>query len=228
MKRFVTFVAAAAFLAAGIAIAQDKPPAPAPKDKPVPQAPLAKLKNQLGVTPEQEAKLKAFREARQAENKAFAEQMKKHRQEMQALRKDPKSDPKKAEALIDQMFKLRAERAKSGIRTGQEWQKVFTPEQLEKMKQGRNRLMGTGLMRGRGAGMGMMNRPGMRMGRPGLGMGLGMRPGFGAHLRRPHMGLRPFGQRGPGARILGRPMASPQLNRLRGSAWMWRWRFDEE
>ena len=226
MKRFVTLVAAVAFLAAAVAVAQDEPQAPAPKAKPAPQAPLQKLKAHLEITPEQEAKLKAFREARQAQNKAFAEQMKKYRDEMQALRKDPKGDPKKAEALIDQMFKLRADRAKAGIKTGQEWQKIFTPEQLEKMKQGRHRLMRQGLIRGRR--MGMMNRPGLRMGRPGLGMGQGMRPGLRAPMPGQRMGLRPFGQRGLGGRTHARPMMRPWLNRLRGQAWMWRWRSDEE
>ena len=116
----------------------------------------------------------------------------------------------------------------AGIKTGQEWQKIFTPEQLEKMKQGRNLLIGPGLMRGRRPGMGMMNRPGLRMGRPGLGMGQGMRPGLRAPMPGQRQGLRPFGQRGLGGRTPARPMLRQWLNRHRGSAWMWRWRFDEE
>jgi Spy/CpxP family protein refolding chaperone len=195
MKRYVTLAAIVGILFAGIAVGQEKQaPAPPAKPKPAPQAPLAKLKDAFEITPEQEAKLKAFREARQNENKAFAEQMKKFRDDMQAFRKDPKADPNKVNALIDQMFKLRADRAKAGIRNNQEWQKIFTPEQLEKMKQGRNRLLGLGFMRGLGQGRGMMG-PGMRMMfRRGMGRGPIGPGGFMG----PRIGRQGFGLRGPG------------------------------
>jgi Spy/CpxP family protein refolding chaperone len=193
MKRYLTTAIVLGILAGGFVLAQERQAPPPPKPKPAPQAPLAKLKDALQITPEQEAKLKAFREARQKENKAFAEEMRKLRGELQTLRQDPKADSAKMNGLIDQIFKLRAERAKSGIMSGQEWGKIFTPEQLEKMKQGRNLLQRPGLMRGRGQGLAP------RVPRMGMGMGMGQRGRLGQGFRAPRMmGRQRFGQRGLG------------------------------
>lgn len=204
MKKFLIMTAMFGVLFAGFVIAQDKPAAPAPavKAKPGFQAPPARMNEALQLTPDQEAKLKAFRESRQAENKAFADEMIKLQGDLRAFRQDPKADPAKVDALIDKVFKLRADRAKAGIRNAQAWRAIFTPEQLEKMKRG-------GPMMGRG--------PGMDMARP-----------FGQ--RGPGMGMaRPFGRRGPGA--MGRDFRPlrhrPWMDRMRGPSRSWGWRWDE-
>ena len=135
-------------------------PAPAKPEKPTAHGPLGRIKGALQLTPEQEVKLKEFHKARQDENKAFSEQMKKVRSDMQALRKDDKADPNKVNGLIDQMFKLQADRAKAQFKNRKDMEKIFTPEQLQKMKDGRGQFMG-GFMPGRMGGPGGM---GMRMG----------------------------------------------------------------
>ena len=173
MSKFVSLIARMAVLALGLsAMAQDQTPPPAPEKAakaPAP-GPQARLKDFLKLTPEQEAKLKDFQKARQDENKAFAEQMKKLRGDMQTLRKDPKSDPAKFNGLIDQMFKLRADQAKAQFKAMKEREKIFTSEQLEKMKNARGMMMrgrmafGQGLRRGFGQGFaGPMGGFGMRM-----------------------------------------------------------------
>jgi len=230
MKRFTTAAAIVGILFTGFVLAQEKPAAPAPpaKAKPAPQAPLAKMKEALQVTPDQEAKLKAFREARRNENEAFAEQMRKSRGDLQSLRRDPKADPAKVNGLIDQIYKLQADRAKAGFRNGQDWQKIFTPDQLEKMKQGRNRLMGMGLRRGRDMGpgvrRGMMLRRGMGSAPRAPMMGPGMRRGFDQRFQTQRMGMQQrFGQRGPGA--MGarhrQGLRRSWMNRLPGLGWKW-------
>ena len=218
MKRFTTAAAIVGILFTGFVLAQEKPAAPAPpaKAKPAPQAPLAKMKEALQVTPDQEAKLKAFREARRNENEAFAEQMRKSRGDLQSLRRDPKTDPAKVNGLIDQIYKLQADRAKAGFKNGQDWQKIFTPDQLEKMKQGRNRLMGLG--------RGMMLRRGMGPAPRAPMMGPGMRRGFDQRFQTQRMGMQQrFGQRGPGA--MGarhrQGLRRSWMNRLPGLGWNW-------
>ena len=169
MRKRMVMMTVIAVLALGLsALAQDKPAAP---DKPAPAVqarPMERMKDALQLTPEQEAKLEAHRKAVTEQRKAFAEQMKKVREEMAALRKDgTKPDPAQSEALIDRMYKLRADQDKAMLRNRLEREKIFTPEQLEKMKQG--------------AGMrirGLMGGALMREGRVGLrrGAALGQRP----------------------------------------------------
>ncbi len=165
-KRLMTTLVIAV-LALGLAgLAQEKPVAP---DKPgrtqmAPGRAPMQGRLDLQLTPEQEAKLEAHRKAAAEQQKGFAEQMKKVREEMQALRKDGAApDPAKHEALIDKMFKLRADQAKLSIRNQAERNKIFTPEQLEKMKNRRGMMMAPGLggMQGR---QGMAGVRGMMMG----------------------------------------------------------------
>jgi Spy/CpxP family protein refolding chaperone len=186
MKKYFAIIALIVLAGFGLsAFAQDKAAAPAQdkKENPGARGPLARIKEDLQLTPDQEAKLKEFQKVRQAEGQAFAEQMKKVRTDLQTLRKDEKADPGKVDGLIDQMYKLQADRAKAQFKNRKDMEKIFTPEQLQKMKNGRERLMG-GLMAGRmGMGMGM----GMRM-----GMGTGMRGAMmhrGAMMRGPMMRL---------------------------------------
>lgn len=199
MKRRAVIAALVALGAFSLgAFAQEKPAEKPRLAAPAAKAPLARVKEALQLTPEQEAKLKEFHKARQTEAQAFGDQMKKLRQEMQALRQDGKADPAKMDGLIDQVFKLQAERAKAGLRSVKEREKIFTPEQLEKMKQGRQAIGRMGLMRNRmgmapGAGMRTQGRMGMR---PGMRMqpGMSMRPGQGMNqglMMRGRMGMRP-------------------------------------
>jgi Spy/CpxP family protein refolding chaperone len=206
MKRYAVIAAMVALVAFGLAaFAQEKPAEKARPASPAIKAPMAGMKVALQLTPEQEAKLKEFQKARQTENQAFGDQMKKLREDMQALRQADKPDSAKMNGLIDQIFKLQAERAKAGIKNAQEREKIFTPEQLEKMKNGRMGMRGPSMGMAPGMGMrsGMMMRGRMGM-RPGMGMQMGMRPG----MMRDRMGMRPgmgmrMGMR-PGMMIRGR------------------------
>ncbi len=125
----------------------------------------------LDLTSDQKAKLEEFWKARQEERKAFLDQMEKFRTELGELRKDPQANEKKIDALIDEMFKLRAGRLKSSFKHQAEVKKIFTPEQQEKLTELRARMAPWRKM-----------RPGAFFGR-----------GGGRHGLRPH----PFWGRGP-------------------------------
>ena len=187
MKRLLTMLVTGAFLAALafplLANAQGAQDKPAEK-KAAPAAPGERMRmlgrDILGLTPEQEKKLEEFRLARQEEAKAFREQTQKLRTEYQELAKDPKANEAKLDGLIDQMSKLQAERMKAGIKNGIAREKIFTPEQLEKMKQYRGAFRGRGPL-GR---MGMMGRGRMgRLGMRGFGMLGPMGPGLGPNFQ---------------------------------------------
>jgi len=162
--------------------------------------------NELNLTPDQETKLKAFREARRKESQDFREQMRKMQTEFRDLTNDPKADLKKVDGLIDEMAKLRASRQKASFRNREEMKKIFTPEQLEKMQNvgGRlNRLgLGLGLM-----GPGRFNVPGRMMGRGGFGLGMGMGRS---------QGIRPLVRQ-----QLNRLGLMRRLGRNRGMRWRW-------
>lgn len=144
-------VAAALFLAAlltpAVLAAQDPHTPPPPGQKP----PARMLPREaLGLTPDQEKAIGEFRKARMEENRAFREEMRKSREEMRGLAQDPKADQKKIDGLIDKQAKLRADRAKAGFRNRAAFEKMFTPEQLEKMKAFRARFEGRPGPAGRG------------------------------------------------------------------------------
>jgi len=128
----------------------------------------------LGITPEQEKALEEFRKARMEEDKSFREEMTKIHTDMRELAKDPKANQGKIDALIDKTAELRAGREKAAFRNRAERDKIFTPEQLEKMKSFRGRLrdrpglagrgrMSFGRMGFRGPGMGRFREPGIGM-----------------------------------------------------------------
>ena len=153
----------------------------------------ARLRDNLNLTPEQEAKLKAYREARQEESREFRDKMREMQTEFRDLTNDPKADQKKIDGLIDEMSRLRADRQKAAFRNRDEWKKIFTPEQMEKMQNVRGRL-------GRLADVQRM-RLGRALGRGGLGLGVGrlrslrpmgraFGPGRGWMMRRPGRDLR--------------------------------------
>jgi len=226
MKKYSWIMALVALMAFGFAgFAQEKPAAPAKPGKApaAPAGPLGRMKDALQITPEQEAKLEAHRKAVAEQHKAFGEQMKKVREEMQALRKDgAKPDLNKTNELIDRTFKIRADQAKAMAKNRAEREKIFTPEQLEKMKPGRG-LMG----RNAGPGMGLRQEMAPRMGRPGMMMNrariLGQQ-GRAMMMNR----FRMLEQRGRALmnRARGNSMGRAvrdRLLRLRRAARDWRW-----
>ncbi len=181
MKKLITMMVAAAFSAAlvfplmGAAQAAQEKQAEKPAKPAPPQDRLRMLGRDLfDITPEQEKKLQEYRQARQEEAKAFREQMQKLRTEYRELLKDAKANEAKLGGLIDQMSKLQAERMKAGLKNRGAWEKIFTPEQLDKMKKYRGAFMNRG-RRGM-MGRGPLGRPGLNRFRgPGL-MGQRMGP----------------------------------------------------
>ena len=165
--RIGALLVAAAFVAAlwpAAAVAQDQA---APKDKPQAQAPMRPrdMIKDLNITPEQQKKIQEFREARRKDAQAFREQMTKMRTEMRDLMKDTKANAAKIDALIDSRAKLRADREKAAFRTRGEFEKLFTPEQMEKMKTYRGAFMRRGGFFGPGRGRLMGPMSGWGMGR---------------------------------------------------------------
>lgn len=104
----------------------------------------------LGLTAEQKKALEEFREARAEERTVFHENMAKLGDEMRGLAKDPKANQAGIDALIDKAAGLRAEHQKAAFRARAEKDKIFTPEQLEKLKSLRSRFAGRAGLAGRG------------------------------------------------------------------------------
>ncbi len=94
----------------------------------------------LGLTPEQQSQLDALRKAHEDQHLSSGAEMRKLRDELRALGEDTKSDPGKADGLIDRLSKLVADRMKSGFRFHQDLEKILTPEQREKMARFRSRF----------------------------------------------------------------------------------------
>lgn len=192
--RYGKMIAGAAFLAFAVALvfpalaaAQDPKQAPPRRDE---RPARMMAREALDLTPEQEKALADFRKARADESKAFRDEMEKLRAERRELVKDPKANQAKLDALIDKTWKMRAEREKRGLRNRQEMDKIFTPEQLEKMRAFRGRLGDHARMARRmpmGPGRMAFRGPGRMMGR-----------GFGdprlhrMRILRGRLGLRPW------------------------------------
>ncbi|HSA94957.1 MAG TPA: periplasmic heavy metal sensor [Acidobacteriota bacterium] len=155
--RTIVGAAALAFLAAvvipAVAAAQEGQTPPPAKERPARML----AREALGLTPEQEKALTEFRKTRERERIAFRDEMARIRSERRELVRDPRANQAKLEALIDRAAKLRAEREKAGLRSRIERDKIFTPEQLEKMKAFRERL-------GDRAGRLAFRRPGRLLG----------------------------------------------------------------
>lgn len=174
-RRTTVLLAAAALLASALiplaVFAQEKTqpatPAQPRMDRPRPLA-------DLNLTPDQVKALQAFRQARQEQAKAFRNDMAKLRDEMRGLRADPDANKAKIEALIDKQAALMAAHEKDLFRARAERNKIFTPEQLQKLKAMRTRLADRG-----------------GMGRVWMGQAWGGR-GFGGGFFGPRAGLRPF------------------------------------
>jgi Spy/CpxP family protein refolding chaperone len=193
MKKYLAGLAVLLILAAGVFVTAQEKPAPPAKPRaaqapqgqgpgPLAQAPLERLKQWLGLTPEQVTKLQETRKAQQEAQKGFRDQMQKLRGELNPLIRDPKADPNKVNGLFDQIGKLGTERAKKGYQDRLGLQKILTPEQLTKLQS--LRRPGMGMRGGMGMGMGrggapmgrgqMMGPRGGMQGRMGMGMGRGM------------------------------------------------------
>ena len=220
MKKYLAGLMILGLLGGGIFLAAQEKPAPAPKPKAAPaapaqrgQMPLERLKNALGLSDEQVAKLQESRKAQQEAQKAFRDEMQKLRGELAPLLRDPKADPNKVNGFFDQIAKLGADQAKKGYAGRQGLAKILTPEQMTKLQNLGGRGMGP-------MGMGL----GMRQGMPPLGRGQMMGP-RGGMMMRPGMGQRMgMGMRGGSGMGLGRgQMMRPGL-RLRLLRWLRGWR----
>ncbi|MFO7734227.1 MAG: Spy/CpxP family protein refolding chaperone [Candidatus Aminicenantes bacterium] len=179
----------AVFLAALLVLpAAAQAPGDQGDDRPLPRMRMA-ARDILDLTPEQEKKLEAFRNARVEESRAFRDQMMKMRGELDELMKDPAANEAKINGAIDRMSNLHADRLKASVKSRAAWESIFTPEQLEKMKSYRGAFIDR---------PGMMGRGGMAMGPMGFrGPGRSMGPGMG-RWHRPGPGMyrdRPFGRR---------------------------------
>jgi len=130
----LTAVVLAVFVAA-----QTPPP---PPGRPGPRAARAQAIADLGLTPDQVKSLGEFHKARMNERLAFREDMGRFRGEMRALAGDPEANQAKIDKLIDQRAKLRAEREKGALRARAERDKIFTPEQREKINAFRSARQG--------------------------------------------------------------------------------------
>lgn len=181
----VSMALAAVFLAVLLALpAAAQAPRGQRDDRPMPGLRMA-ARDILDLTPEQEKKLEAFREARIEESRAFRDQMMKMRGELGELMKDPAANEAKINGAIDRMSNLHADRLKASVKSRAAWESVFTPEQLEKMKSYRGAFMGRPGMMGRGrmaVGPMGLRWPGRSMG---PGMGRWHRPGPGMYRDRP-------------------------------------------
>lgn len=149
----------------------------------------------LGLTPDQQSRIDALRKSHGDARMAAGEEMRKLDDQLRALRDDPKADPKKADALIDNLMRLRADEMKSGFRFRQDFMNILTPEQREKLTSMRSRFMGR-MPEGRFGYGGFF--PFLRWGfggfmRPFMGRYFGgIFGGFGGF----HRGFRGFGGRG--------------------------------
>ena len=132
--RTLVLLAAAGILAAAmtpiLAPAQDKAQPAGPEKTQIGPGPLA----DLGLTPDQVKALEAFRRARAEERRAFRENMAKLGDEMRQLRQDPQANQGRIDALIDKRAGFMAQHEKDAFKARAERNKVFTPEQLEKLK----------------------------------------------------------------------------------------------
>jgi Spy/CpxP family protein refolding chaperone len=108
----------------------------------------ARLRAELGLTPEQVQALGLFRQGRREEQRAFRGEMVKLREEMRGFRRDPRADPARMDALIDRSVKLRADRQKQAFRARAERDKIFTPDQLEKIRAFRSGYRAGSMRRG--------------------------------------------------------------------------------
>ena len=129
------------------------------------------LRDALGLTPDQEAELRELLKARMDRVQSLRQKMDKLRADLRGVMKDPKADQKKMDRLLEEMSGLRTEHMKSALRQRMDFEKILTPQQLEKVKTYRGSLMN----RRSAAGGRHIGRP---FGRRGDRMGRSMMRGF--------------------------------------------------
>lgn len=124
------------------------------------------LEDLLGLTPEQKVKLEEFIKSAREKQRAHFESMRKLQLEMMDMMQDPEANEKEILKLYDQMSRLRAEQFRDSLQRRQEYKKILTPEQIEKLEMMRTRItrrremMRGPFMRGRGfARQGRFFRP---------------------------------------------------------------------
>lgn len=161
------FAFAAALLVPSLAAAQEAKAVPsAARERPGRML----AREALDLTPDQEKALAEFRKARTGERRAYRDERSGIREEMRGLAADPEANRAKIEALIDRASRLRAEHEKAAFRHRADRDKIFTPDQREKMKAFRESLA---------TRRGIAGRRALGIGRPGLrGPGRLMGPGF--------------------------------------------------
>lgn len=127
-----------------------------------------RLRETLGLTQEQEKRLEELRNLRREENRAFREEALRLRDELRELGRNPEANRKRIESLVDRMAGLRAQRTKAVLRSRIDRQRVFTPEQMEKLKAYRQGFGDRARLAGRGSRVRDRLGPGPRYGRPWL------------------------------------------------------------
>jgi Spy/CpxP family protein refolding chaperone len=131
----VSMALAAVFLAALLVLpAAAQAPGDQGDDRPMPRMRMA-ARDILDLTPEQEKKLEAFREARIEESRAFRDQMMKMRGELDELMKDPAANEAKINAAIDRMSNLHAGRLKASVKSRAAWESDFHPRTARENEQ---------------------------------------------------------------------------------------------
>jgi Spy/CpxP family protein refolding chaperone len=146
----------------------------------------------MELTAEQRKQIEEFRKARNENSKALRERMTKLQAERRELMKDPAANTAKLEGLIDEIYRIRADQSKGALRSRREWEKIFTPEQLEKMKNFRRASVRRDLRPGRdGMRAGRIMARGLR-GRGMMTPRFGRSGRFGAWGRGGVRNLRPF------------------------------------
>jgi len=133
--------AAVSVVTLALFVAAQEPPAQTPQ-APARHPRIDRAVADLGLTPDQVKSLEALRKARTEERQAFRQEMDKIRTETRELLRDPEANRARLDGLIDRRAELRAEREKSALRTRAERDKIFTPEQREKIRAFRSSRLG--------------------------------------------------------------------------------------
>lgn len=123
------------------------------------------LYQQLGITPEQSAKLKSVREANQAQIKALREQSMTKRKALSQYMSQPNADANKAMAMQKELAAINQKMEEQRLKGWFEMRKNLTPEQVTKLQEMRQQHANQ-----RGQGNKMGKRPGANSGGPNGGI----------------------------------------------------------
>ena len=100
-----------------------------------------KLTRELGLTPEQETRLKEERERFANENMELTEKMRSKKEELKDNLEKPDMDRAKVDGIIDEIKNLTGEKLKNRVNKISAMKSILTLEQFEKLQQkmGRNK-----------------------------------------------------------------------------------------